>query len=91
MIPSISSPTYRLFSTGGLYKITLRTLSADNKNGIPVNSGSDIINLQKVSGSGPDYLTVSEYGLSINFGRVDDLIPEIPAVQGPTPTKKASK
>ena len=89
MTPSKSSPVYRYSLTGGNYKLTYKAESGNQRNGIPVNPGTDIVNLVKLSGSGPDFIVTSEFDFERKFAPVD-LITETPT-KAPTTKSKASK
>lgn len=83
-----SAPSYRNHLTGGLYKITYKAPIGNQKNGIPVNPGSDLVNLEKIAGSGPTFIVTSEYDFNRNFTK-SAAITETPT-KAPT-TTKASK
>ena len=85
MIPSKQLPTYRL-KDGSIYKETWRGPAGNDKNGIPTNPGTDIVNLVKTSGKGPDLIVLSAFDLSVRIEEVD-LITSTNPTKAPGTTK----
>lgn len=77
---------YRDKRTGADYRESYEARNGQHRAGLPVDSGTNIVNLRKVKGDGEDFIVTSIFDLEENFTAF-----EWHPIKGQKPTTGTSK